>query len=187
MHIFFSDKKLKNWKLCTFGIFLWLCTAMHMKKCIIIHLLLGNIRPRIRYRKMQILWSFQEASPLDLHQDSTMELLGSCSTRIHSNVLRNDRRSLHVVPTTWYASQTKKEVWLGGAINRAASLAASLPPRHWIYHRFTSTVCVRVHITQHGRYHQCLWVISSVAMTESSTHKLYHLAFEDTTRQVRRI
>ena len=34
-----------------------------MKKCITIHLVLGNIRPRIWYRKMQILWSFQESSP----------------------------------------------------------------------------------------------------------------------------
>ena len=49
---------------------------MHMKKCITIHVLLGNIRPRFRYRNIQILWSYQEARPLDLHQDSTMELLG---------------------------------------------------------------------------------------------------------------
>ena len=34
-----------------------------MKKCITIHVLLGNIRPGFRYGKMQILWSFQ-ASPL---------------------------------------------------------------------------------------------------------------------------
>ena len=34
-----------------------------MKKCIAIHLLLGNIRPRIRYRKMQIVWSFQGRAP----------------------------------------------------------------------------------------------------------------------------
>ena len=33
------------------------------EKCITIHLLLGSIRPRIGYRKMQILWSFQGASP----------------------------------------------------------------------------------------------------------------------------
>ena len=108
--------------------------ALYMKKCITIDLLLGNIRPRIRYRKMQILWSFQGASPLDPHQDSTMELLGACSARIHSNVLR---RPLHAVPTTWYASQTKRQKkydWEegggGGGISRAASPAASLPPRH---------------------------------------------------------
>ena len=104
---------------------------MHMKKCITIHLLLGNIRPRIRYLKMQILWSFQG----DLHQDSTIELLGACSTRIHSNVLRNDRQSLHVVPTTRYMSQTKRQgkrsmTGWGGGINRTASPTASLPPRH---------------------------------------------------------
>ena len=104
------------------------CTAMHMKKkCIIIYLLLGNIRPRIRYRKMQILWSVQGTSLLD-HQDSTMELLGAYSARIHSNVMRNDRRSLHVVPTTRYASQSerqKKYDWGGGApLIWAASPAA---------------------------------------------------------------
>ena len=31
---------------------------MHMTKCITIHVLLGNIRPRFRYHKMQILWTF---------------------------------------------------------------------------------------------------------------------------------
>ena len=50
-------------------------TAMQIKKCITIHVLLGNIRPRFRYRKMQVLWRFQGARPLNLHQDSTMELL----------------------------------------------------------------------------------------------------------------
>ena len=104
---------------------------MHMTKCITIHLLLGNIRPRIRYRKMQILWSFQGASQLDLHQDSTMELLGACSARIHSNVLRNDRRSLHVVPTTWYGSQTKRQKkydWGGGGRHQSGCLPSSFTP-----------------------------------------------------------
>ena len=105
---------------------------MHTKKCITIHVLFGNIiRPRFRYLKIQILWSFQGASPLDLYQDSTIELLP-----IHPKVLRNDWGSLHFVPTTWHASQTKRQKkydWGGGggAINRTASPAASLSPRHW--------------------------------------------------------
>ena len=41
-----------------------------MTKCITIHVLLGNIRPRFRYHKMQILWSFQGS-----RQDPTKELL----------------------------------------------------------------------------------------------------------------
>ena len=49
---------------------------MHMKKWITVHVLLSSIRPRFRYHKMQNLWSFQGASHLDLHQDSTIELLG---------------------------------------------------------------------------------------------------------------
>ena len=104
---------------------------MHMKKCITIHLLLGNIRPRIRYCKMQIFGASRGQAPWTSTR-TTMEQMGACGARIYSNVLRNDRRSLHVVSTTCYAFQTKrqKKYDLGGATNRAASPAASLPPRH---------------------------------------------------------
>ena len=129
MHIF-SDKKLENYKLWTFGIFLWLCITMHMKKCITIHLLLGNIRPRIKYCKMQILWSFQGGSPLDLHQDSTMELLEACNAWIHSNVLHNDRRSFYVVPMTSQTKRQKKYDWGGAPLIR-------LPPQQLHSHHAT--------------------------------------------------
>ena len=138
-----------NWKFWTFGIFLWLCTAMHMKKCITIHVLLGNIRPRFRYSKMQILWSFQGGEPPGplpgLYHGSAGGLVAPPSTQTY--------RSLHVVPTTWHASQTKRQKkydWGGGggAINRAASPAASLPPCHCIsawYFKMNTPIYMRNH------------------------------------------
>ena len=142
MHIFFL---IRNMRIENFGPlgfsydFVLQCT---WKKCITIHLLLDNIRPRIRYRKMQILWRFQGASPLDLHQDSTIELLGACSARIHSNVLRNDRRPLHVVPMTWYASQTKRQKmydWGGGG-----APLIGLPPHQLLSHHATDANCKKL-------------------------------------------
>ena len=112
-----------------------------MKKCITIHLLLGNIRPRIRYRKMQILWSFQGASPLDLHQDSTMELLGlvaPASTQMYC-AMTDGHCMLCLRHDTRPRPKGKRSITGGGgggAINRAASPAASLPPRHWVPHQF---------------------------------------------------
>ena len=100
---------------------------MHMKKCITIHLLLVNVRPRFTYRKMQILWSFT----------LLWNCWGACSPPIHPNVLRNDRRSLHVLPTTWHASQTKRQKKYGWG--RGAPLI-ELPPQQ-LYSHHTADLC----------------------------------------------
>ena len=108
---------------------------MHMKKCITIYLLLGSIRPRIRYRKMQILWSFQGASP----RSSTRTLPWNCrgivapaSTQMYC-AMTDDHCMLCLRHDTRPRPKGKRSMTGGGgaAINRAASPAASLPPRHW--------------------------------------------------------
>ena len=109
------------------------CNA-HEKKCITIHVLLGNIRRRFRYRKMKILWSFQRARPLDLHQDSAMELLGGGlvappSTQMYCAMtdghcmlcLRHDKRP---------RPRGKKYDWGGGGLHQSGFLPISFIPIH---------------------------------------------------------
>ena len=126
-----------------------------MKKCVTIHLLLGNIRPRIRYRKMQIVWSFQGRAPWT----STRTLPWNCwglvapaSTQTYCTMtdghcmlcLRHDTRSRPKGKTSMTGGGG------GGAINRAASPAASLPPRHCLSEIFRNVSkpgylhCVRI-------------------------------------------
>ena len=111
----------------TFGIFPWLCTAVHMKKCITIHVLLGNIRPRFRYRKMQILWTFTLQGAGGRVAPHPPKCIAQWPTVIACSVYNIIR-----VPD----QEIKKHYWArkgrGGAIIRGALPAASLPPRHCI-------------------------------------------------------
>ena len=107
---------------------------MYMKKCITIHVLLGNIRPRFTCRKMQILGASRGWAPWT----STRILPWNCCppkciaqwlTGIACDVYDRTR-----VPGQETKSMTGEG---GGGINRAASPAASLSPRHWTELQFT--------------------------------------------------
>ena len=97
---------------------------MHIKKCITIHLLLGNIRPRIRYRKMQVLWTSTRTLPWNcwgLVAPASTQMYCAMTDGLCMLCLRHDTRP----------RPKDKRSMTGGAISRAASPAASLPPRHW--------------------------------------------------------
>ena len=76
---------------------------------------------------MQILWNLEGASPLDLHQDSTMKLMGVCTASIHPNVLHNDGCAYDMTPVP--DQEAKSMMRAGGDIDRAAS---PLSPHHWL-------------------------------------------------------
>ena len=96
-----------------------------MKKCITIHVLLGNIRPRFRYRKMQILWTFAP-------QVAGGGGGGACSTPSTQMYCAMTDGHCMLCPDQETESMTG-----GAAIIPGASPAASLPPRHcpsWLLH-----------------------------------------------------
>ena len=98
---------------------------MHMKKCITIHVLLGNIRPRFRCRKMQLPEGELTGPPPGLYYATAGE--GGGRGLVYCAMTDG-----YCMLCLWHASQTKrhKSITEGGAINRAASPAASLSPRH---------------------------------------------------------
>ena len=104
-----------------------------MKKCITIHQLLGNIRPRIRYRKMQIRWSFQGRVPWA----STRTLPWNCwglvapaSTQMYC-AMTDGHCMLYLRHDTRPRPKGKRSMTGGWApLIGLPPPAASLPPRH---------------------------------------------------------
>ena len=83
--------------------------------------LLGNVRPRFRCRKMQIFGASRGRALWTSTRTLPWNYWGACSAPIHQNVLHNNWRSLHVVPTAWHASQTKRQKSMTGGGGRHQS------------------------------------------------------------------
>ena len=74
---------------------------MHMKKCMTVHALLGNIRPRFRYSKdadSLELPGGEPPGPPPGPNNGTAGWGGVVVPPSHLNVFHNDKQSLHVVP-----------------------------------------------------------------------------------------
>ena len=124
-----ADRKPENQNFGPFLIFLWLYIATQMKQCISILVILVSSRHSFRYCKMQILWSFAPWTPTSALPGPAAGLTATPA------VLCNDLWSLHFLSSSIHTFQTKKQKnnktsTTGGAIDKAASPAASLSPRH---------------------------------------------------------
>ena len=92
---------------------------MHMKKCITIHVLLGNIRPRFRYR-------IKDADSLDLHSTSCWGPCSAPSTQMYC-AMTNGHCTLCLRHNTHPRPRDKK-ARLGGGRHYSGCLPSSFTP-----------------------------------------------------------